>query len=131
MGGPPLQELALMSTRPGREADQFMLRLPPGMRERIRTQADARGRSMNAEIVAALADIYPEPADPLAQTWEHLDTLARQIRDGTVVLPTPQAREAAGFDQEALHFEGGIPELLTLLSHLVPTDAPVDNDGSS
>ncbi|MEL6362304.1 MAG: Arc family DNA-binding protein [Pseudomonadota bacterium] len=34
--------------------DKFMLRLPDGMRERIKAAAAANGRSMNAEIVAQL-----------------------------------------------------------------------------
>lgn len=36
--------------------DQYMLRLPDGMREQIKTAAAANKRSMNAEIVARLAD---------------------------------------------------------------------------
>ncbi|MBB3811457.1 Arc family DNA-binding protein [Pseudochelatococcus contaminans] len=40
--------------RPGRGAEQFMLRLPDGMRDRIRAEADKHGRSMNAEIIARL-----------------------------------------------------------------------------
>lgn len=35
-------------------SDKFMLRLPDGMREQIRAEAEANHRSMNAEIVAAL-----------------------------------------------------------------------------
>lgn len=34
--------------------DQFMVRLPEGIREQIKAVADAHGRSMNAEIVFAL-----------------------------------------------------------------------------
>lgn len=34
--------------------EQFMLRLPDGMRERIKRKAEDSGRSMNAEVVAAL-----------------------------------------------------------------------------
>lgn len=34
--------------------DQFMLRLPDGMRDTLAKLADANGRSMNAEIIAAL-----------------------------------------------------------------------------
>jgi molecular chaperone GrpE (heat shock protein) len=34
--------------------DQFQLRLPPGLRERIKEKADANGRSMNTEIVEAI-----------------------------------------------------------------------------
>lgn len=40
--------------KPGRGSDQFALRLPDGMRDQIKTLADANGRSMNAEIVARL-----------------------------------------------------------------------------
>lgn len=41
--------------------DKFMLRLPDGMRDRIKTVAEANNRSMNAEIVATLEEKYPEP----------------------------------------------------------------------
>lgn len=34
--------------------DQYMLRLPAGMRDEIKASADANGRSMNAEIVSRL-----------------------------------------------------------------------------
>ncbi|QFT45429.1 Arc-like DNA binding domain protein [Roseivivax sp. THAF40] len=36
-----------------------MLRLPEGMRDRIRVAAEANGRSMNAEIVHALEGAFP------------------------------------------------------------------------
>lgn len=46
-----------MSTqKPGRGSDQFPLRLPDGMRDRIKAEAERNGRSMNAEIVARLED---------------------------------------------------------------------------
>lgn len=37
-----------------KDADQYLLRLPDGLREQIRERADANGRSMNTEIIAAL-----------------------------------------------------------------------------
>jgi len=40
--------------KPGRGSDQFPLRLPDGMRERIKVAAEANGRSMNAEIIARI-----------------------------------------------------------------------------
>ena len=43
-----------MSGKTGRGADQFMLRLPDGMRDKIKASADQNNRSMNAEIVVAL-----------------------------------------------------------------------------
>ncbi|MBV8920279.1 Arc family DNA-binding protein [Bradyrhizobium sp.] len=42
-------------TRPGRGSDQFIVRLPNGMRDVIAKMAEHNGRSMNAEIVFALA----------------------------------------------------------------------------
>lgn len=42
-------------TRPGRGADQFIVRLPPGMRDTLAELAAEHGRSMNAEVVDALA----------------------------------------------------------------------------
>lgn len=45
--------------RPGQGADQFNVRFPPGMRDRIKVAADINGRSMNAEIIATLEERYP------------------------------------------------------------------------
>lgn len=45
----------------GRGSDQFPLRLPDGLRDRIKHSAEASGRSMNAEIIAALEEAFPEP----------------------------------------------------------------------
>ena len=47
-------------TAPSKQLDQFVLRLPAGMRERIRAVADANNRSMNAEIVSRLEDSLDE-----------------------------------------------------------------------
>lgn len=41
--------------------DQFQLRLPPGLRERIKEKADANGRSMNAEIIASVESAIDAP----------------------------------------------------------------------
>lgn len=49
--------------KPGRGSDQFPLRLPEGMRERIKDRAEKNGRSMNAEILAVLEREYPAPSD--------------------------------------------------------------------
>lgn len=39
---------------PSETADRFIVRLPEGMRDRIREEAEKSGRSMNAEIVVRL-----------------------------------------------------------------------------
>ncbi len=49
--------------------DKFMLRLPDGMRDRIRQAAESNNRSMNAEIISLLEwaldhDDQAAPADP-------------------------------------------------------------------
>jgi len=54
----------MTNTKPGRDSDQFALRLPDGMRDRIKAAADENQRSMNAEIVSTLREKYPEP-EPL------------------------------------------------------------------
>lgn len=43
-----------MNDAPSQSQDKFIVRLPDGMRERIKAKADENGRSMNAEIVARL-----------------------------------------------------------------------------
>lgn len=45
----------------GRGSDQFMVRLPPGMREQIKYSADENGRSMNSEILDVLREHFFEP----------------------------------------------------------------------
>jgi predicted HicB family RNase H-like nuclease len=53
------------SKRVSRGSEQFMLRLPDGMRQRIADFAEAFGRSMNAEIVLRLEASFR--ADDLAE----------------------------------------------------------------
>lgn len=46
----------------GRGAEQFTVRFPDGMRDRIKRAAADNGRSMNTEIVATLEEKYPKPS---------------------------------------------------------------------
>ena len=50
-----------MSDRTPQNQDKYVLRLPDGMRDRIKAAAEANNRSMNAEIVATLEEKYPAP----------------------------------------------------------------------
>ncbi|MGX1587351.1 Arc family DNA-binding protein [Brevundimonas diminuta] len=71
-----------MSKEPQRALkDQYMLRLPDGMRDRIRAAAEANGRSMNAEIVAALSEKFPEPVDP---ELDELLAKVQKLRPGQI-----------------------------------------------
>ncbi|WP_439925292.1 Arc family DNA-binding protein [Nitrobacter sp. JJSN] len=51
---------AAKTTKAGRGSEQFVVRLPPGMRDAIAHEADRNGRSMNAEIVGRLAFSFEE-----------------------------------------------------------------------
>jgi hypothetical protein len=51
---------AIKTTKPGRGSDQFMVRMPPGMRSALSKEAERSGRSMNAEIVARLDASFQE-----------------------------------------------------------------------
>lgn len=53
---------AIMQDRKPQDQDKFIVRLPDGMRDRIKAAADANSRSMNSEIVATLEEKYPQPA---------------------------------------------------------------------
>jgi hypothetical protein len=44
-----------------KDYDQFQLRLPPGIRDRIKAKADRAGMSMNEAIVWVLEREFPEP----------------------------------------------------------------------
>jgi plasmid stability protein len=59
-------------TRPGRGSDQFMVRLPAGMRTRIADMAARHGKSMNAEVVTALAIHIAGNGEPDVNTVKSL-----------------------------------------------------------
>ena len=50
-----------MATQVNRGSDKVIVRLPDGMRDRIKAAATVGGRSMNAEIVRVLEQAFPEP----------------------------------------------------------------------
>ena len=62
---------------PSRVADQFQVRFPDGMRDRIAAAAKANGRSMNSEIVARLEASISTPAVS-ADGWEEVRSLTRR-----------------------------------------------------
>lgn len=76
-------------TYPSRTAEQFVVRFPDGMRDRLKEVAHANGRSMNAEIVARLQQSF-EPTARLHQSFvsladpgalqQQLDTATKSLR---------------------------------------------------
>ncbi|MCQ0990351.1 Arc family DNA-binding protein [Jiella marina] len=51
-----------MSKKPAQPQDKYVLRLPDGMRDRIKAAADVNNRSMNAEIIARLEGSFIDDA---------------------------------------------------------------------
>jgi hypothetical protein len=58
---------------PSQELDQFLLRLPKGMRDRIGAAARANNRTMNSEIVARLVQSF----EPESEKTDERSELAR------------------------------------------------------
>ncbi len=82
-------------------SDKFIIRLPDGMRDRIKTDAEQHGRTMNAEIIAKLQDYTDSPSnsnrlDELRQTLnkhgEKLDTLTDMLGKLCEVINANQTR---------------------------------------
>jgi plasmid stability protein len=67
-----------MTDRKPQDQEKFIVRLPEGMRERIKAHADQNGRSMNAEIVATLEAAYPAVDHVIAA----LDEFVRLLTPG-------------------------------------------------
>ena len=78
----------------GRGSDQFVIRFPEGMRDRIANLAAANGRSMNAELIDRLeksmvdSDNLKDLEVSLAELWvkvldheEYLAHLQKMLRD--------------------------------------------------
>lgn len=65
--------------KPGRGSDQFPLRLPDGMRERIKVAAEANGRSMNAEIIERLTTTFMD--DEFTVASPNFDKLLQVVAD--------------------------------------------------
>lgn len=74
-----------MALKIGRGADQFPLRLPPGMRDQIKRAAEESGRSMNSEILDVLREVFPqEPSlEELVDEIGHTITLLRDILESS------------------------------------------------
>jgi hypothetical protein len=61
-----------------KDADQYMLRLPPGLRDRVARRAAENGRSMNTEIVEAIEQ-HLTSADRVTQLWERFGKHQKNI----------------------------------------------------
>ncbi|MDW9444812.1 Arc family DNA-binding protein [Sinorhizobium meliloti] len=81
-----------MNSNTGRDSDKFMLRLPDGMRDRIKRHAEANKRSMNAEIISLL-DVALWEAD-----WTRIEAGMEPLRE-----TTPEERDMIERNRAALN----------------------------
>lgn len=65
---------------PSDAAERFQIRLPPGLRDRIKAYAERHGRSMNTEIVRVLEREFPETW-PLSVQITSLVSLSNALKE--------------------------------------------------
>jgi hypothetical protein len=87
------------TTKAGRGSDQFMVRMPPGMRSTLADAAEGNGRSMNAEIVARLAASFEE-----FLTLEGIVAISKRMQAGV------EALEEMFFDVKDIDLEAFIAD---------------------
>jgi hypothetical protein len=69
---------------PSETKDRFMVRLPDGMREKIKAAADAANRTMNGEIVGRLEASFENAQQPLKWARTSKNHAAEIIPDPNV-----------------------------------------------
>ncbi|NUB42864.1 Arc family DNA-binding protein [Fertoebacter nigrum] len=100
-----------MSDAPSQSQDKFIVRLPEGMRKRIKDAADVSGRSMNAEIVHTLEKAYPPPPSDhatVARVIGGFKAMPRRVQTTILVeaLEAYQLEHGESFDK---HLESRTP----------------------
>ena len=71
---------SMAKERSPQSQDKYIIRMPDGLRERIRKAAEANNRSMNAEIVGTLEAFYPDRMN-IEEIVLYLRELAEQYRN--------------------------------------------------
>lgn len=66
---------------PSELAERFQIRLPTGLRDRIKSYAERHNRSMNAEILRILEREFPEPW-PVSNRAAEMVDLLRLLKEG-------------------------------------------------
>lgn len=85
-----------------RDYDQFIVRLPPGMRDRIKATADLAGISMNEAVVMCLEEYFPAPAT-FEERIENLAEMVAALKHGNKVDLAERIDEIAASIDKTLH----------------------------
>lgn len=87
------------------DSDRFMLRLPDGMRDRVKIIAEQNGRSMNAEMLNTLEKTYPRE---IIEKDLHSRTIAelQNCKDAAAIRRVlKEANEMAARNGFAFHYD--------------------------
>lgn len=97
-----------MTNYPSATQDKYIIRMPDGLRDRIREKAEANRRSMNAEIVALLEEHYPPKTPETVQEpgARILLWLAKRIR-------RQELKPGSTRDRRAQMYESIAAEIIT------------------
>lgn len=83
----------MVQDSPSRKMDQFIVRLPDGMRDNIKHAAELNNRSMNAEIVARLEQSFDGGFIPVISSRSVSEAL-RVLKEVGDTLQKPELIEA-------------------------------------
>ncbi|MGE0524375.1 MAG: Arc family DNA-binding protein [Variibacter sp.] len=133
MSKKPRVQKATTEAAAGRGSDQFVVRFPAGMRDRVAAMAANNGRSMNAEIIAAVERHLkgPDRLDALEKSLAYLQRHVNWITHRTsrdlhmladgcdTVQAAVQELERATYGEERLH-----EPFKDIISHFSPPPAP-------
>jgi predicted DNA-binding protein len=93
-----------------KDADQYMLRLPPGLRDRVAQRAAENGRSMNTEVIDAIEKHLKE-ADRVTQLWDLFRKHRQNIEDLDLIGAAVENLESAVSDLTNGEFYGRLSML--------------------
>ncbi|EJK83558.1 Arc family DNA-binding protein [Rhizobium sp. AP16] len=85
---------------PNEELDKFLLRMPDGLRERIKSAAELNNRSMNGEIVERLQYTFEELDAELGELLEKIARLERENAQRSAEIHNYEKR-LSGWDEWA------------------------------
>jgi hypothetical protein len=74
------------------KTEQFVVRLPPGLRAKIAERASENGRSMNSEVVAAL-EKHVDDDTSLLELYRMVEDLQKQVRKQASEIEDLQRRQ--------------------------------------
>lgn len=139
--------MADRSSFPSEQADKFLLRMPDGMREWLKSEATKNGRSMNAEITSRLE---------ASRHWPSIDAISLQTIEASAdanghsianeilmrllyTLPVDSDYFSAMMDMEPVFRRGStsdkleelsleIRELRAMISDLIPSMPKVEGE---